>query len=90
MKIKIKMILKYTYNQMLKLFFTRIYQTKDTAAPIRFKTLFFQKYSESITLLIGLLISHLLSIIQETLKLALEQHLVYHQGVIFKEQEKSR
>ena len=43
MKIKIKMILKYTYNQMLKLFFTRIYQTKDTAAPIRFKTLFFQK-----------------------------------------------
>ena len=43
MKIKIKRILKHTYNHILKLLFTKIYKTKDTASPISFKTLFFQR-----------------------------------------------
>jgi len=39
----IKNILKQIYLNFLKVFFPRVYQTRNTSASIKFRTVFFQK-----------------------------------------------
>lgn len=39
-----KRVLKYTYNLLIRLFFKSVYETRETAAPITLKILFFQKF----------------------------------------------